>query len=236
MCPVSTSPLRILTFGASLIRGHTDGGLRATPFAPWMQKRLLEKWPDKEENDVRFTVNGVSGSMATLWYKRRMEEVYEDYETTSTAPLFDWVVLLGGTNDLAYNKPPGDIFDALTTVFNIPLENGAKILLCTVPECAVRHHLLDKNRDELNTLIRESSQERGGLEGVYVFDLCKKIPYHAMPEEERREIWDDGLHFTPKGYERFGELVAERLAEIIDGEKEGVGEGPRDVIKSERGW
>ena len=40
-----------------------------------------------------------------------------------------------------------------------------------------------------------------------------------MPEAEREEIWDDGLHFTPKGYERMGELIAARLFEIIEAEK-----------------
>lgn len=50
----------------------------------------------------------------------------------------------------------------------------------------------------------------------YIFDLKAAIPYHSMPEAEREEIWDDGLHFTPKGYERMGKLVAARLFEIID--------------------
>ncbi len=36
-----------------------------------------------------------------------------------------------------------------------------------------------------------------------------------MPEAERDKIWDDGLHFTPAGYERVGRLVAERLIEIL---------------------
>jgi len=53
----------------------------------------------------------------------------------------------------------------------------------------------------------------------YVFDLCELIPNHTLSEEEKNEIWDDGLHFTPKGYERFGELAGERLVEIIGGEE-----------------
>jgi lysophospholipase L1-like esterase len=57
----------------------------------------------------------------------------------------------------------------------------------------------------------------------YIFDLKAAIPYHSMPEAEREEIWDDGLHFTPKGYERMGELVAARLFEIIEAEKAAEG-------------
>jgi hypothetical protein len=48
-----------------------------------------------------------------------------------------------------------------------------------------------------------------------------------MEEKEKEEIWDDGLHFTPAGYERMGEFVAGRLIEIISEgtKKEGVKEG-----------
>lgn len=57
-------------------------------------------------------------------------------------------------------------------------------------------------------------------EDRYVLDLHAKMPYHDMPLEERAEMWDDGLHFTPAGYERIGEMVAERLLEILKGESE----------------
>jgi hypothetical protein len=40
-----------------------------------------------------------------------------------------------------------------------------------------------------------------------------------LDEIEREEIWDDSVHFTSKGYERFGRLVAERLIEIIEAEE-----------------
>jgi len=40
-----------------------------------------------------------------------------------------------------------------------------------------------------------------------------------MDEAEKREIWDDGLHLTSKGYERMGEMIADRLIEIIEAVK-----------------
>ena len=50
----------------------------------------------------------------------------------------------------------------------------------------------------------------------FVCDLHSAIPYHSMSKEERTEIWDDGLHLTEKGYERMGEVVGARLAEILN--------------------
>jgi len=54
--------LCILNFGASLVRGHTDYGLRATPYATWMKERLEARWPGTELDVV---VDGVSGDMVT---------------------------------------------------------------------------------------------------------------------------------------------------------------------------
>lgn len=39
-----------------------------------------------------------------------------------------------------------------------------------------------------------------------------------MPVERRKEIWDDEVHFTEKGYDLIGELLAERLVELIQAE------------------
>jgi lysophospholipase L1-like esterase len=133
---------------------------------------------------------------------------------STRSPLYDWVLILGGTNDLGWGKPVSFIHERLTEVSDIPLRNGAKVLLFTIPECAHKSASLDARRDELNQLIKDDDRE-----GVFVFDLHAKIPYHSMDKQERKEIWDDGLHFTSKGYERMGELVAARLIELLDAEE-----------------
>jgi len=33
----------------------------------------------------------------------------------------------------------------------------------------------------------------------YTFDLEHAVPYFDMPEDERKNIWDDPVHFTAKG-------------------------------------
>jgi lysophospholipase L1-like esterase len=57
------------------------------------------------------------------------------------------------------------------------------------------------------------------LNNRYIFDLKEKIPYHSLDEKEREEVWDDGLHFSKKGYERLGEMVGEFLVEILRGDE-----------------
>lgn len=58
---------KILCFGASLVKGHTDGGMRNTPYSWEMKKVLEETWGiGKLENVRRVSVqtSGVSGELA----------------------------------------------------------------------------------------------------------------------------------------------------------------------------
>jgi lysophospholipase L1-like esterase len=41
------------------------------------------------------------------------------------------------------------------------------------------------------------------------------MPYHGESEENRKEIWDDGLHFTPYGYNVMGDFIAQRMVELL---------------------
>jgi hypothetical protein len=47
------------------------------------------------------------------------------------------------------------------------------------------------------------------------FDLLSAIPYFSMPEDQRKEIWDDGTHLTEAGYDLMGTLLSERLLQLI---------------------
>jgi hypothetical protein len=53
------------------------------------------------------------------------------------------------------------------------------------------------------------------MRNSYTFDLRAAVPWD-MPDEQRNEIWDDPVHFTAKGYDLIGTLLAKRLGEIIE--------------------
>jgi lysophospholipase L1-like esterase len=50
------------------------------------------------------------------------------------------------------------------------------------------------------------------------------MPYHSLSAADQNVLWDDGLHFTPKGYEMIGNLVAAKMIEIL-------GEKPRAEVE-----
>ena len=52
------------------------------------------------------------------------------------------------------------------------------------------------------------------------FDLRAHIPYHSLTEDQRDDLWDDGLHMTPAGYNRMGQHIADALIRLIQQEEE----------------
>lgn len=66
--------LRILCFGASLVEGFTQSGLRYTPYSVSMSRKLKRKWPEMK---LDVDVNGMSGDMVTGGYRGRMERACE---------------------------------------------------------------------------------------------------------------------------------------------------------------
>jgi hypothetical protein len=65
--------LSILCFGASLVEGFTQSGLKYTPYSVSMSKKLMQKFPQLR---VKITVEGRSGDMVTVGYKGRMERMF----------------------------------------------------------------------------------------------------------------------------------------------------------------
>ncbi|KZL69126.1 GDSL-like lipase/acylhydrolase, partial [Colletotrichum tofieldiae] len=127
---------------------------------------------------------------------------------------YDWVIVLGGTNDLAYNVPPERIFESLRRVYDSAIAKGGKVLALTVPECAVKDDELDSRRRRLNNTILSHQSPN-----YHAFDLNPRIPYHSLTERERQRYWDDGLHLTAAGYDWMGTHVAEALGDLVELER-----------------
>jgi lysophospholipase L1-like esterase len=69
-------------------------------------------------------------------------------------------------------------------------------------------HERDQVRQTLNTMIRDYVNNSNEQDRICLVDLAKGIPYHSMTDqEERKQIWDDGIHLKPAGYDRIATLV-----------------------------
>ncbi|RQM05218.1 hypothetical protein DH86_00004242, partial [Scytalidium sp. 3C] len=123
---------------------------------------------------------------------------------------YNWTVVLGGTNDLGHGYEADQIYSALQLVWNVALDHGSNVLALTVPECGSCPPALDLSREQLNRLILHHKANN-----FYTLDLHAAMPYWNMTDDQRQELWSDGLHFTAEGYELMGSIISDRLFEII---------------------
>lgn len=50
---------------------------------------------------------------------------------------------------------------------------------------------------------------------IKLIDLETKIPYFSLSQSKQKELWDDGVHFTAKGYDLFGEIIFEAIKDDL---------------------
>ncbi|ERS96156.1 GDSL-like lipase/acylhydrolase [Sporothrix schenckii 1099-18] len=220
-------PLRILCFGDSLTAGYTQDGLQYHPYLHMVRRKLQEAFPGLQ---VDIEADGLDGGL-TQHFSSRLRTVYRERGTPQDS-IFDWVIVLGGTNDLAINSRPETIFEHLERTWSFAKLRKTKVLALTVPEVAIQRrpggpvNRINKRRDELNSLILGYTSSN-----FHAFDFKKAFSYEDMSADERRRYWDDAVHFSPDGYDRMGELVAESLIGILKAE-ESAAAGPEPTTLS----
>jgi lysophospholipase L1-like esterase len=50
-------------------------------------------------------------------------------------------------------------------------------------------------------------QNAAGNAGLQLVDMETTFDYYKLSEQSRKELFDDGIHLTQKGYELMGDLV-----------------------------
>ena len=197
-----TPPLRILCFGASITTGWYRGGLAFHPYAIRLKSRLQEQLPStKIEIDVDGSPGDtVIGNQYTFRLKARQKLGLK----------YDWVIIQGGGNDLLQGIPPARVYEQLKSIWSMVLDSGSKVLALTITETADRRPQVRNLYDALNKMIEDHEEE-----GYEVADVCGALPW-SNDLEEQKKIWDDGLHFTPWGYDLIGETVASCLPQLCE--------------------
>ncbi|KAK3985688.1 SGNH hydrolase-type esterase domain-containing protein [Cladorrhinum sp. PSN332] len=199
--------LRILCFGDSLTVGYSSWGTVFHPYSDKMSQMVQMAFP---EHEITTEVDGMSGD--TIWHGF-LDRIRRHFPPGKES-LYDWVIILGGTNDLGFMFPPDEIFQKLTRVWDVALLKGCKVLALTVPEAAIRgpamRQRIDKERNELNDLIKGYKRDN-----FHVFDLNAAVPHQSMSPADREKYWDDHVHFTPKGYDLIGNKVGMGLVSIL---------------------
>jgi lysophospholipase L1-like esterase len=251
----SPDKIRILAFGDSLTEGYTDWITRH-PYGNALKTELSNILP---EHSVSVDINGKSGdrvcsSLSGEFFERLessipissasepfLDDVLESSArpVTPQPPTYDLVIILGGTNDLAFKSRdpdgPAHIFKALEECYNHVLGSGSSLLCLTVPErnidtqVSALAKIAKSARVTLNDLIIEfaenhRSDDEKGQSSVFLLDLAREVPFTCddldSDEQDDVRLWStDGLHMTAEGYDHVGEKLAVFIHDLVVSER-----------------
>ncbi|OAA48767.1 Esterase, SGNH hydrolase-type [Metarhizium rileyi] len=210
--------LSILCFGDSLTSGYYAMGLESYPYSLALAAKIQDALPDTK---LQVYTNGKPGDVASFQpFRQRLQAECDKRH-------HDWVIILGGTNDLAYRVPPEDMYNSFQLNWDIPLAKGSKVLALTIPECKAQPAWAVQDRCEINSLILKHKEHN-----YHAFDLHAKLPYHSLSMEDREKYWDDGLHLTDKGYDWMGGHIADGFLATLSSVN--AAQAPTPALRSRR--
>ncbi|KAI8629416.1 GDSL-like Lipase/Acylhydrolase [Xylariaceae sp. FL1651] len=194
------SPLRILCFGDSLTAGFPVDN----PYSGQLTEKIEKEYPGRK---VECDVEGQPGDLVTSGHF--LERIQTKWATAQTP--YDWTIVQGGTNDLAWGRPANQIIEALKRCWDVSLSKGGKVLALTIPETRAQFASIIERRTEVNEAIKAYEKPN-----YFHFDLSKAMPYHNMAPEDRPRHWNlDGVHYSAAGYDLLGEKIGDALVRIL---------------------
>jgi lysophospholipase L1-like esterase len=192
--------IRVLGFGNSLTAG-TPGydsehgwGDPKSQYGYW----IIELAKENGWDNIIFDNSGIPGELAR-WMPNRLNRLLQDSNYT-------YAIILAGSNDIGWQDNPKQIMHYLKELWGIALENGIKVIACTIPPIGTEYPAIQVAQQELNKLIASNAKE---TPGVSVVDT-----YHTLVNSDGllRYEYDcgDGLHLSIDGYKRMGEKIWEK--------------------------
>ncbi|KAJ3046981.1 hypothetical protein HK097_000352 [Rhizophlyctis rosea] len=198
----------VLGLGDSLTQGFTSGGHSFHPYTTTL-KGLISK-----HTTVNVINKGVSGDKVTgPQMLPRLQEAIHDAANNNYR--FDWIIIMAGINDLYANRnlTPPQLYAGLTIMLQLPSQSANKVLIMNLMEIGpdktddvLRNRIL-----EYNKLIEEGC---GAWHNVCFLDMRRKLRMHSVPDRKRKELWDDVVHLTAKGYKKMGKIIYEKIRDV----------------------
>ncbi len=205
MQPSRNVPL-ILCFGDSLTAGYQAPGPmhprgEETPYGLVLQERI--------GNRALVEISGICGEVTGEMVLRFRADVLDRQP--------QWVIILGGTNDLGWNAEPAEIMRNLTKMYESARAASIVPVPVTVPSIRVD---MGKDNPEAGSWLAAHIERRQRLNALIAdYAVRKGVPWFdlftATAEPESMMLAEpysnDGLHLTTSGYRLFGRLLYEQL-------------------------
>jgi len=195
--------MSIVCFGDSLTAGYQSPTCDVphtieTPYGTFLQERLGAQ--------ATVVTSGVCGEMTGDMTVRFRHDVL------SHTP--DYVVILGGANDLGCHVVPPDILNHLVHMYEQALAAGIRPVAVTVPSIRMEVNPADRDwlddfvmqRQHLNRLIRNyCAKQAVACVDLFEATVEPKTGLLAGPYS------NDGLHLTTEGYRKMADLLYQQV-------------------------
>jgi len=201
---VRSAPFNVLAFGDSLTEGFCAGGLEWHPYTTILSQLLEKSNPGSQVKQA-----GRSGE-STAEMVLRLPRLLNEKHAMGEA--FSHVVILGGTNDLGSRDGEAILLN-LMKLHQMAMGHGAVSVAVTIPESGITDEQYVKKRDFINNGLRTLVKQHASVDEMLLVDLEAGIPYPRAEASKGQTpaMWDDVLHLSKAGYDRFAELVYENL-------------------------
>lgn len=186
--------LTFIAIGNSLTVGFIPSKLADEPYTRFLKDRADDYLKRVKRNgtiEIEFFNRGVNGDLTSdmlLRFRREVIDLKPDY-----------VIILGGTNDIGWNFPVEEIFINLRSMFVMAMDNKIRPVGCTVPSILGWDEGIPP-RIKLNTMLKHFCHD----EGIPCADLFTKT-CDPNTGRLRSDYSIDGLHLNASGYRKIAE-------------------------------
>jgi lysophospholipase L1-like esterase len=200
--------MKIVALGDSLTVGETGFQLPDSDESasyPEHLEILAEQYLSSHRSRVEVSVvnKGVCGDLTSGMLERFSRDVVQEKA--------DYVIILGGTNDIGWGLDPTTIAHNLTDMYDAASNKGIGTVACSVPSILAFDELIPP-RLHLNNMIRTEAEKRS----IAFVDLFTAT---ADPRTNRllEDYSADGLHLNPNGYRQMARYIFDKwLKTLLD--------------------
>ena len=199
--------VKIVTLGDSLTVGENEfefsNSDESASYPRYLEILAEQRLSSRQKDLVNVVNKGICGDLTSGMLERFSKDVVDEKA--------DYVIILGGTNDIGWGFEPALIAHNLTTMYDTALNRGIVAVACSVPSILGFDDLIPPRLD-LNRMIRTEAEKRR-IAFVDLFTATADPRTNRLSEDYSA----DGLHLSSKGYKRMGEYIFEKwLKALLD--------------------
>mmetsp|Transcript_10573 Transcript_10573/g.12112 ORF Transcript_10573/g.12112 Transcript_10573/m.12112 type:complete len:236 (-) Transcript_10573:56-763(-) len=198
---------KVFCYGDSLTTGTSPPQNKEYPYAKHLQEKL-RTMPGLESSRVGW--KGYPGwTSSQLLNSSPLPSLLDDVHSKIGA--LDVVIILAGSNDLAYGTDSQEIFDTITGIHDIAHSKGCKTIALSIPPSGWQKQS-DSARSLANSVNSklENWSKENELQTMFV-----QFPITEF--DASSGFWcSDGLHFSPDGYKKIGESLVPFVTNIVN--------------------